>query len=165
MPARLDFGLSKRQIASSLVGLLASDETHYQPVAIELLVALSKSDPTFPKLAALEDGAAKVQQAKAAHVAVVKVIGQYSEIAEQRERLQGELEERNIAAAARRSHDTVLDELRNDFFAMHAMTDAHERGRGFEPFLNRLFGLYDFDPRVGLQPSTRTVRRRLYVRH
>lgn len=43
--ARLDFALARRQIASSLVGLLASDETHHQAVAIELLVAFAKFDP------------------------------------------------------------------------------------------------------------------------
>jgi len=38
--ARLDCDLSKRQIASSLVGLLAREEARYQAVAIDLLVAL-----------------------------------------------------------------------------------------------------------------------------
>lgn len=146
--ARLDFGLSKRQIASSLVGLLARDEARYQALAIDLLVALSRFDPTFPKLAALDDGAAKVQQARAAHAAVAQVVGQYSELAEQRERLQRELDEREATDAARRSHDAMLNELREEFFAMHAMTDPHERGRHLEQFLNRLFALHDLEPRA-----------------
>jgi hypothetical protein len=146
--ARLDFGLSKRQIASSLVGLLAREETRHQAVAIDLLVALGKFDPTFPRLAALDDGAAKVQQAKAAHAAVGQVIGQYSELAEQRERLQRELDEHKAEDAARRSHDAKLSELRDAFLAMHTMTDPHERGRRLEQFLNSLFALHDLGPRA-----------------
>ena len=149
--ARVDFGLSKRQVASSVVGVFARDEAHYQDVAIDLLVALSKFDPAFPKLAALDNGAAKAQQARAAHAAVVRIIEQYSELAEQRERLQRELDERKTTDAARRSHDAILSELRDNFFAMYVMTEAHERGRRFEQFLNRLFALHDLEPR-GVQP-------------
>lgn len=146
--ARVDFGLSKRQVASSVVGLLARDEARYQVVAIDLLVVLSKFDPAFPKLAALDDGTPKAQQAKTAHAAVVRVIEQYSELADQRERLQRELDERKTTDATRRSHDAILSELRDDFFAMHLMTDAQERGRHFEQFLNRFFALHDLEPRA-----------------
>jgi Restriction endonuclease len=146
--ARLDFDLSKRQIAGSLVGLLAGEEARYQVVAIDLLVALHKFDPTFPRLAALDDGAAKVRQAKAAHAAVVQVTDQYSELAEQRERLQAELGERKATDATRRSHDAKLGELRDAFLAMRTMTDRHERGHRLEQFLNSLFALHDLEPRA-----------------
>ncbi len=146
--ARVDFSLSKRQVASSVVGLLAGDEARYQDVAIDLLVALSMFDPAFPKLAALDDGVAKARQAETAHAAVVQVLGQYGELAEQRERLQRELDERKTTDAERRSHGVVLSELRDDFFSMYVMTDAQERGRHFEQLLNRLFALHDLEPRA-----------------
>lgn len=146
--ARLDFDLSKRQIASSLVGVFARDEWHYQAVAIDLLVALSKFDPSFPKLASLDDGATKLERAQSAYAAVLRVVAEHSDLAEKRERLQRELRQRTQRDAARRSHDTVLRGLHDAFLAMHEMTDKHERGRRFERFLNALFELHDLNPRA-----------------
>lgn len=151
--ARLDFGLSKRQIASSLTGVLARDERRYQPVAIELLVTLSKFDATFSRLAGLEDGAAKVERARSAHAALLHVIGDHVDLVEERQRLKSELEEHAQRNAARRSHDAVLTELHEEFFTMYGMTERQERGRLFERFLNSLFELYDLDPRAAYNLS------------
>lgn len=144
----IDFSLSKRQVAASLVRMMGANEGRYQSTAIDMLVELSRFDPAFPRLGHLDDGESKVARARAAHADVVAVVAQYSELAAQREELQRELDERHHADSARRSHEAVLAGLREEFFSLHAMSDPQERGRRFEPFLNALFELHDLDPRA-----------------
>lgn len=56
----LNFDAPKRQVAGELVARLRRHEDRYQDLSIDLLLRLSQFDRRFPRLAKLEDGAAKV---------------------------------------------------------------------------------------------------------
>ena len=116
---------------------------------IDALVALGEVDPEFPHLARLDDGPARVAEAKAAYDAVRTVIDQYSELAASREAVRREVEETLAEASARRLHNSRLNQLHGQFLEMHRSSDEpQKRGIAFERFLNALFELWDLNPRA-----------------
>lgn len=145
---RLNFEEPKRQVATALITSLRRNEAKYQTVAIELLIRLSEFDPSFPHLARLEDGSAKVSAAKSAHRQVLQAVGQHSALAKERDRIREEAQQRDAASALRRTHEQLLSQLKTDFMEMYGMEDHHARGKCLEGFLNRLFALVDLFPRA-----------------
>ena len=143
----LNFAETKRRVVNALVDALRRRESEYQHLVIDALIELSQYDERFPSLARLDDGAEKVAAAQAARQRVIEVTEQYSELAQQRERLRSELAQRAASGDARRTHDALLQDLKNRFMDMFASTDPQRRGRDFESFLNELFALWDLSPR------------------
>src|SRR5262249_29085823 len=67
----------------------------------------------------------------------------------ERERLDAERAAYIQQAEVQRRFADELDDLRNEFFALSAQKDDPQgRGRKFETFLNRLFDLFDLEPRL-----------------
>lgn len=146
--ARLNFSDPKRRVAGELVDGLRAREHEYQGLVVDALVELSRYDDRFPNLARLDDGDEKVQAAQAALSDVKSVVEVHSQLAQDRERLREEFEERAVARDARRAHEDALRQLLERFLAMHAASDPQQRGRDFELFLNQLFALWDLTPRA-----------------
>lgn len=144
----LNFAETKRKVVAALVDALRRRESECQPLVIDALIELSQYDERFPNLARLDDGAEKVAAAQSARRQVIEVTEQYSELAQQRERLRSELAHQTSLADERRTHDAILQALKNRFMDMFAATDPHRRGRDFEGFLNELFALWDLSPRA-----------------
>lgn len=138
---------TKRDISREIVRRLRVGEGKYQALTVALLVTLADYDPAFPHLARLVDGAEKVQAAQVALAEVSRVVGQHKALIDDAASRKA-VDAAAAAAAARawgRSQD--LETLRADFYALSAMTDPQRRGLALEPFLRRLFALFDMDPR------------------
>ena len=147
--AAVNFDGTKRTATGELVLALRLKEHKHQPLVIDALVALGEVDPEFPHLARLDDGPARVAEAKAAYDAVRTVIDQYSELAASREAVRREVEETLAEASARRLHNSRLNQLHGQFLEMHRSSDEpQKRGIAFERFLNALFELWDLNPRA-----------------
>ena len=147
--AAVNFDGTKRTATGELVRALRLKEKKYQPVVIDALVALSEVDPEFPHLARLDDGSARVAEAKAAYDAVRTVIGEYSELAASREAVRREAEKTIARESARRLHNSRLNQLHHQFLEMHQSSDVpQKRGFAFERFLNAMFELWDLYPRA-----------------
>lgn len=147
--AAVNFDDTKRAATGQLVRELRLKERKYQTLVIDALIALSEFDPGFPHLARLEDGPTRVAAAKTAHDAVVSVIAQYSELVSLREAAIREAEEMRAKETARRLHESLLKDLKDQFMTMHASSERPQRrGRDFERFLNALFELWDLNPRA-----------------
>jgi hypothetical protein len=146
--ARVDFGAPKRQIAGTVVAALRRSESQDQHIVVDLLIRLSDFDPTFPRLARLDDGAAKVAQAREALVTIQRVITHHRTQVDARASSREERDRAAEDAQARRAHTTELHRLRDEFFRMAGMTDAHARGKDLEVLLNGLFVLWDLDPKA-----------------
>lgn len=147
--APLDFTGYKRSVAADLVGLLRRDEGRYQGLAIDLLVALSKFDERFPRLAREEDGAQLVRTAQGALADVRKMVDVYSAEAEARAKARADIDAEAERSASRRGHRDALARLRDRFMELHGGTlSPQQRGVNFERLLNELFGLFDLEPRA-----------------
>jgi hypothetical protein len=144
--AAIDFGGLKRQAAGDLVMRLASDEDKYQDVTLDLMLGVARMDH-FANLESQADAAQLVTAAQEAVQALRAWTEQYGELAEARERLAAQQQADAERSATRRSVSAVLEELKSEFLAMYTETDAQKRGRALEPFLNRLFSLFDLAPR------------------
>ena len=147
--AAVNFDDTKRIATGQLVRALRINERKYQSVVIDALVALSEFDPEFRHLARLDDGPARVAEAKAAWDIVRSVTEQYSELVASRESVRLEAEKAAARESARLLHDKQLAELKREFLEMHQSSDEpRRRGIAFEKFLNALFKLWDLNPRA-----------------
>lgn len=144
--AGIDFTGLKRQAAADLVMRLASDEDRYQDVTLDLMLEVAQMD-RFSNLESQADAQHLIVAAREAVGILRAWTEQYGELAEARERLAAQQQAEAERLATRRSVSAVLAELKAEFLVMHTETDAQKRGRALEPFLNRLFSLYDLAPR------------------
>lgn len=144
--AGIDFGGLKRQAAADLVMRLASDEDRCQDVTLDLMLEVAHMDH-FSNLESQADAPQLLVAAREAVGVLRRWTEQYGELAEARERLAAQQQADAERSEARRSVGAVLQELKTEFLSMHAETDAQRRGRALEPFLNRLFSLFDLVPR------------------
>lgn len=146
--ARLDFeGATKRETADELIERLIDGEDKYQATTIQLMLEIANME-RFPDLERHEDAERLIAQAKAAVAELRRHTKQYESLLNERERLEAERVAQEQQVALRRKFTTELDELRQRFLDMHQLQDVHARGREFEPFLNRLFDLFDLEPRL-----------------
>lgn len=139
---------TKREVAREVVGQLQADERRFQSLTIGVLMTLAEYDPAFKHLARLEDGPDKVRAARAALAEIQRVIGQHKALVEDTaaRRLAEAAATASAAQAWARTQD--LEVLKSDFYRLSAMADTRARGLALEPFLNRLFALFDLDPRA-----------------
>lgn len=146
--ATLNFSDTKRQVVDDLIAGLRRTESRYQALVLDVLVSLRDADSSFPNLARLRDGHERVAAAQDALHRVEQVTEACSELRAQQERLNKEREANRCAAEATRTHTLKLEELHSEFLEMHSSADPQGRGIQFEQFLNRLFALWDLEPRA-----------------
>jgi hypothetical protein len=146
--AGLDFRDVKRYVAAEVVHRLASDEDRYQQAALQLMTEVASME-RFPDLEKLDDAELRVADARRAVAELRRWTDQYSSAISEQERREAE----RVAAAqqteATRRFADEVEGLRRRFMELFLMADAHQRGYAFEDLLNRLFGLFDLEPRVG----------------
>lgn len=142
---RLDFTLKKRETSAQLVQMLMAEEKHYRELTVELMTDISRLE-SFPNLAKQVDAEELLAQARDAVANLQKWVGRHAEIAEEREKFSAELTAHREKVAKSRGFAEVLDELRQEFLRLHTVTDRQRAGREFEPFLYKLFTLFDLEP-------------------
>lgn len=141
-------GRTKREAAREIVGRLQADERRFRSLTIGVLITLADYDPSFKHLARLDDGPDKVTAAKNALAEIQRVIGQHRALVDDAAARQAADAATSAAAAQAWARTQDLEALKSDFYGLSAMANPRERGLALEPFLNRLFALFDLDPRA-----------------
>lgn len=148
--AGIDFAhIPKREAADEIVSRLMRNERTYQDVTLRLMMEIANTTE-FPELQKHEDREKLLDQARSAVAHLQRQTADYAAHMAERERLNAERAAYEKQAQVLRRFSDELDDLRADFLRMFGMPDdqAQQRGRDFEPFLNRLFGLFDLEPRL-----------------
>lgn len=146
--AGIDFrDRTKREVAHEVVTRLQRDERRFQSVTMGVLMTLADYDAEFLHLARLEDGVDKVRAAQNALSEIKRVIGQHKKLIEDGAARKAADAAASAAAAQTWARTRDLDVLKADFYQLSMMADPRQRGLALEPFLTRLFTLFDLDPR------------------
>jgi hypothetical protein len=138
---------TKREVARLLVDRLQRGEDRYQAVTIGVLITLSEYDDRFAHLARLDDGEEKVTAAQAALADVKRIILQHKAVLDGADARKAAEAAATAAASQQWAHTRDLDRLKIEFYAIASMSDPRARGLALEPFLNKLFSLFDLEPR------------------
>jgi hypothetical protein len=143
----LNFRDTKRLVADQLVERMARQEDRYQTVALQLITEVASME-RFHDIEKLEDAEFRLVDARLAVAELKRWTEQYSDAITERERVEAELAAATLQAeAARRFYDEI-ESLRGQFMEMWGMTDPHQRGYAFQTFLDKLFVLFDLEPRL-----------------
>ncbi|SRR6266540_3683647 len=145
--AGLNFGDPKRWVAHELVDRLAERESAYQPVTLQLMTEVA-SIRTFPDLESLADADVRVPEARKAVAELRRWTQQYSDAITERERAEAELAAVVQQAETARRFSEELEALRQRFMEMFSMERPHQRGYAFQDFLDKVFALFDLEPRL-----------------
>jgi hypothetical protein len=143
----LNFGDLKRRVADALVSRLRQHEDRYQQVTLHLMIEIATME-RFPDLEKLEDRELRVAEARSAVAELRRWTQQYAGVLEEEERHAAGLAAARQQAEASRKFSEDVEELKAEFLTLWSMSDAQARGRAFEPFLNKLFALFDMEPRL-----------------
>jgi Restriction endonuclease len=145
--AGLNFDDYKRWVADALVDRLSERESRYQQTTVQLMTAVASME-RFPDLESLADAEARVAEARKAVDELRRWTERYSDLLAEQERIEtARAAAAQQAEAARRFSDEV-EALRLRFLDMHARTDVQQRGLDFQDFLDKLFTLFDMEPRL-----------------
>jgi hypothetical protein len=145
--AGLNFRDVKRYVADELVDRLARLEDRYQHAALQLMTEVASME-RFPDLEKLEDGPLRVADAQKAVAELRRWTEQYANAITEQERVAAERAAAMQQAEATRKFADEVEALRQRFMEMFAMADPHQRGYDFQTFLDKLFVLFDMEPRV-----------------
>jgi hypothetical protein len=116
-------------------------------VTLNLMIEIATME-RFPDLEKLEDREIRVAEARSAVAELRRWTQQYAGILAEEERHAARLAAARQQAQASRKFSDDLEELKREFMELWSMSDAQARGRAFEPFLNKLFALFDMEPRL-----------------
>jgi hypothetical protein len=147
--AGLDFhGVTKRETAGQIVDRLMADEGRYQELAIRLMLNVAAMD-SFPNLAGQSDSEQMIAQAKSAVAELRKWTQRHQEIVDDHEEHARNLAKVSEDADKSGALSRSLDELKAEFLGLHVGGGTpQERGRTLEGFINKLFKLFDLEPRA-----------------
>jgi hypothetical protein len=146
---RLNFSEPKRRVASELVTYLAADQDRYLDVLLNLMGEVAAFE-NFAHLARLDDGAAKVAQAREAVANLRQQYEGHATIRAEREAA----EQRRLNArrsGARLEADRARLEDLHGGATLLLTGDAQGRGYELEKLLRDLFDLFDLDPKASFK--------------
>ena len=147
--AGIDFSAPKREVADEIVDRLMKDEDTYRDVTLRLMMEVANTT-SFPELEDHEYGERLVGKARAAVALLKQHTATYESLVGEPERLDVEHAADAQQAEVQCRFSDELTDLQSKFFQLYGMPDnrSHERGLQFEPFLYRLFELFDLEPRL-----------------
>lgn len=147
--ARLNFNEPKRRVVGELVDRLAADQDRYLGDLLELMREVTAFED-FAHLARLEDGAAKVAQAREAVADLRKHYAGHAAVVAEREAVAERLRRARDSGAQLQADRQRLDELKAATVALLS-ADEQPRGYGLEKLLRELFELFDLDPKASFK--------------
>lgn len=106
---------------------------------------------TFPNIEMIkdrEDRELRVAEAKRAVARLRAVTRDYAESVSERERIAADEEAQRAQREAQIRFSDAIEELRQRFLALGAMSDRQSAGRELERLLTDFFVLYDMEPRL-----------------
>jgi hypothetical protein len=124
-----------------------ANEPKYRGVAIALMLSVARME-SFPNLAQQEGGEQMLATARAAVAELRKWTSRQQALIDEHEKYAEELARAADEAGRSRAFSESIAALKAQFFALHSRTDPQKRGKEFEGFINRLFGLFDLEPRA-----------------
>ncbi len=148
--AKLDWQDYKRDIASTLVNLLANNQDIYQNDLLELMSEVCKMDD-FSHLAKLEDGKGKAGLAKQSVEALKKQMGHHKDIIKDQIKIEDRKQKANEEFTQMQGFRNKLDELKNEYFNLVGSVETQKRGFQLEKLMKNLFNLFDLDPKASFQ--------------
>lgn len=144
--ARLDWSY-KRNAVRQLLDDLAARKASGTRLVDALIGGVVEQDEAFPHLAKLDDGKAKVNDARQAVRRLKDLLGQQTVVA----RAEAARTERRTEAerqhAERRQRVEDLSKLKTRFMELAAANDEKRRGYEFQTWLRELFAIHDLEPR------------------
>lgn len=148
--AGLPFAEPKRFVADLLVDRLLEREQRYQSVALTLMLEVASME-TFPNIEMLkdvEDRELRLADAMRAVARLRDLTRDYAGAVSERERIAADEEARRGQREAQRRFADAIDELRQRFLGLQAMTDRQRAGGELERLLTDFFELFDMEPRL-----------------
>lgn len=136
----------KRDSISRFVDRLAADQDRHGALLLRLMSDVADMDD-FPQLAWPEDSVRLTEEAVETVGRLRRYMKPYEAQLASEEAARARIEQERRRVELQRATTQELEKLKAEFFEMSAMTDAQARGRKFEPFLRRLFDLFDLAPR------------------
>jgi Restriction endonuclease len=147
--AGINFEASKREVSDEVVDRLMQEEHLYRDTTLRLMMEVANL-LQFPELERHEDSDRLLKQATDAVAELKRHTEAHEQLIIERERLEAERAAYLQQAELQRRFADELEELKAEFLRLTALGENHaqRRGRDFEPFLNRLFDLFDLEPRL-----------------
>jgi len=148
--SRLDWQNYKRNIVARLIDFLSANEDVYQRQLLRLMTEVARIQD-FSHLARLDGGDEKARKACAAVEALRKQMAGLETILEEEreiERRRKEAYERRLKTDAVRQ---VLQELTQEYCELLSSEDPQGRGYKLETILQKLFDVFDLDPRASFR--------------
>lgn len=149
--SRLNFRETKRVTAAQLVNLLAADQDRYLSTLLSLTEDVCAMED-FSHLAHLDDGASKAAKAATAVSALRKHYLPHAELSRQQQEAAAARRKSRETASGREAHATALSTLQSEFMSL-VTEQAQDRGFSLERLLNRLFALFELDPKASFRRS------------
>lgn len=136
----------KRNIVAQVVGTLKNNENKTQEELLHLITAVSTFND-YSRLKTVEDADVKIKKAKEAVNALYEVTKSFIDYKAEEEQIEKrkQINKEKLESINRLNQN--LEELKKEFFQLSIAEDSQKRGYDLEKFLNRLFILYDLDPK------------------
>ncbi|MFC1421164.1 restriction endonuclease [Streptacidiphilus cavernicola] len=138
---------TKRETAGHLVGLLRANEARYLDLTVALMLDIADMD-RFPNLEQQPDRAERVAVAEVAVAELKRWTGKQQEAIKEHEAHAAAIAESVRKSQEVRAFNNDHEALKECFLQLHSAVNPHQRGIDFEGFINKLFGLYDLEPRA-----------------
>jgi hypothetical protein len=143
----LDFSDYKWKTADEFVDRLHADEDRYADLAFHLMVEVSEMT-SFPALKRHEDADVLLAEVREAISNLKGYVDRHRGLVADQARFDDDLSAHRAAAESRRSFAERLEALKAEFLELEQEGNRQKAGREFEQFLNRLFRLFDLEPRL-----------------
>jgi hypothetical protein len=162
--AGINFEASKREVADEVVDCMMQDEHLYRDTTLRLMMEVANL-LRFPELERHEDSDRLLKQATDAVAELKRHTEAHEQLIIESERLEAERTAYLQQAELQRRFADELEKLKVEFLRLTALGEeyAQQRGRDFEPFSNRLFDLFDLEPRLSYNFGGEADRRRLQL--
>ncbi|MFB9902392.1 restriction endonuclease [Allokutzneria oryzae] len=143
--------MSKREVADELIDRMMRDERVYQNATLQLMLEVANMK-RFPELERHSDSEHLLTQARDAVAELKRQTSTHEQLILERQRAEAERAAYAQQVELQRRFADELEELKQEFHQLASLeTQPQQRGRQFEKFLNRLFGIFDLDPRLSYE--------------
>ena len=148
--SRLNWSDYKRNIVTTLLGHLTTQEDMYQRDIIRLMSAVCQITD-FSHLRKLEDGVSKAKAAEAAVQALRVQLKGHQDVEEEARHAENRRKEAHARLLRISAVQRQLEELKDEYFQLVGSEDPHRRGFLLEKIIKNLFNLFDLDAKASFK--------------
>src|SRR5215510_2852414 len=148
--SRVDWNDYKRNIVAAVVDRLAANEDQFQSDLLRLMSEVARIED-FPHLLHLDDGAEKAKQARAAVLALRKLIKPHEDVQAEEEAAEARRKVSYEQSLKNAGVKTKLEELTKVYFKLLTSDQPQRRGYHLEKVMRELFILFDLDPKASFK--------------